>query len=766
MLFLRLSVSSLALCSTAAFAQVGPAESPSAAQAKPAAAQSTQNPVDAAQPTTNALPDANDDIVVTAERRSTSLQRTGVAASVLTGEDLVQKSVNTVEQLQFATPSLTVNTSGQSNSFNIRGIGKSEITTSVGVGVITYRDGVATFPGYFQTEPYYDISSVEVLRGPQGTFAGGNATGGAVFITETNPSFDKIGGFATAQYGNYNDVKLQGAVNVPLSDTLAIRLATNHEWRDTFSKVSGPYTGNPGDLRAHSGRASLLWQPDSHLRVLVKGDYNNIEYGGFPASPSYSNLGTAAAPRYVPNQSDPLVVSLNAPLAGRDEFARVSGNISYTFDSGLTIRSITGWQQGTTSEKIDADGTSRGNPGVSVGNDTFEDHANEYIWSQEVNIISPDRGRFNWLVGGYWQYDSYTFPDGNGYVLLTPNSLVTSLRIVGTNPRTALAGFAQVGYKLTDNLEVTLGGRYSRTTTRNNILVPLTIPALNLNTTLVQNDFTANKRFNGKAAINWTIDQNNFFYAFVATGSKAGGLNGSNLFGVAPRAFDPEDVTDYEIGVKSTLLGGRLRTQIGGYYNRYKNFQVTIVDPTIPSFNSIFNVPEVTKLYGVEASAQGKFGNLQLDANTSVSNSELGTFYAFDPRTPHTGACNAVTGPATTTGCIDLGGRRQPYAPRFTLSVGAQYAFDLGSDATLTPRVDFAHIAQVWGTLFQRNDLGDNLGERNILNAQLTFVKGQVSVSGYGTNLTDQHYVGSLTSLRLRLPGAPRQYGIRVSTKF
>ena len=131
-------------------------------------------------PTTAAQADAapTTDVVVTAERRSTGLQRTAVAASVLTSEDLTRKSIQTVEQLQFATPSLTINTSGQSNSFNIRGIGKTEITSSIGVGVVTYRDGVATFPGYFQTEPYYDIASVEVLRGPQGTFAGGNATGG------------------------------------------------------------------------------------------------------------------------------------------------------------------------------------------------------------------------------------------------------------------------------------------------------------------------------------------------------------------------------------------------------------------------------------------------------------------------------------------------------------------------------------------------------------------------------------------------------------
>lgn len=694
------------------------------------------------------------DVVVTAERRSTSLQRTGVAASVLTGDDLVRKSVNTVEQLQFATPSLTVNTSGQANSFNIRGIGKSEISSSVGVGVVTYRDGVATFPGYFQTEPYYDIASVEVLRGPQGTFAGGNATGGAVFITETNPSFDGIKGYALAQYGNYNDLKSQGAINLPISDTLAIRVAGNFEKRDSFFTVTGPWTGNPGNLNSVSARASLLWQPNSHVRLLIKGDYNKVNYGGFPNTPAY--FGSANAP--ILNTNDPFKVTSNAPLSGQDEFGRISANLSYTFDSGLIIRSITGYQRGTTQEQLDADGT-------STGNDTFQDFANEHIWSQELNIVSPDTGRFTWLLGGYYQYDKYDFPAGKGYVSITPSSLLTSLRIVGTNPHTATAAFGQIGYKLTDALQLTVGGRWSRTTSRNDAAYPITLPLLGINTTLYQRDFNANSNVDGKIALNWTINPDHFLYAFVATGTKAGGLNGANIFGVTPRGFLPEKVTDYEIGWKGTLLNGHLRTQIGGYYNHYKNFQVTIVDPTTPNFNSIFNVPNATKLYGFEASAQGSFDRFQFDFSTSISHSELGRFYAFDPRTAHSGACDPANGPASATGCVDLGGRRQTYSPQFTLSVGAQYTLPVGSDMTLTPRVDYAHISSVWGTLFQVGALGDYLEPRNIVNAQLTLTNGKWSLAGYSTNLTDQHYIGSLNGIR-RMAAPPRQYGIRVSTTF
>ncbi|MEN2790977.1 TonB-dependent receptor [Sphingomonas oligophenolica] len=680
------------------------------------------------------------EVVVTAERRATSLQRTSVAATVLTAQDLVKKSVNSVEQLQFSTPSLTVNTSGQANSFNIRGIGKAEISSSVGVGVITYRDGVATFPGYFQREPYYDIASVEVLRGPQGTFAGGNATGGAVFINEANPNFDGVHGFATGQYGNYNDVKFQGAINLPLSDTLALRFATNVERRDTFFHVSGPWTGNPGDLRSYSGRASLLWQPTSQLRVVLKGDYNNIDVGGYPGSP--------AAATY-----DPFEVSANADLSGRDEFGRISLNVSYDFDSGIVLRSISGYQHGTLQETLDYDGT-------STTSYFFKDFVHERIWSQEFNLLSPSTGPFTWLVGAYYQNDKFIFPVG-GYLLQQPAGGF-DYSLEGNNPHTSLAGFGQVGYQLTSRLQATFGLRYSRMTTRNNFAFH--VPEYGINKT--QNDFYAYKKATGKIALNWTVDSNNFLYAFVATGSKSGGLNGPPLFdNVTPPAFKAEEVTDYELGWKATLLNGHLRTQLGGYYNRYKNFQVTIYDPSGKSVSAFYNVTTPTALYGVEASAQGSFGAFGFDFASAFSHSSLGTFFAFDPRVAHTGVCDSTTGPATSTGCIDLTGRSQTYAPRFTLSVGAQYAFPLSDGASLTPRVDFAHISSAWGTLFQKAERGDYLAERNIVNAQLTLQKGGWTIAGFGTNLTDQHYIGSINGLR-RLPGSPRQYGVRVTRNF
>ena len=146
-----------------------------------------------------------DEIIVTAERRRTDLQKTAIAATVMSGEKVANAGVTNVDQLQFISPSATVNNFGQGIDFNIRGIGKAEHNSQTTTGVITYRDGVATFPGYFTAEPYYDLARVEILRGPQGTFVGENATGGAVFVTSNDPVINGgHTGYIQADAGNYD----------------------------------------------------------------------------------------------------------------------------------------------------------------------------------------------------------------------------------------------------------------------------------------------------------------------------------------------------------------------------------------------------------------------------------------------------------------------------------------------------------------------------------------------------------------------------------
>ncbi|MFC7378366.1 TonB-dependent receptor [Brevundimonas sp. GCM10030266] len=686
------------------------------------------------------------EVVVTAERRTTNLQETPIAASVLTGEQLQNKGVINIETLQFSMPSVTVQNSGQGNSFNVRGIGKTENSSSIGVGVITYRDGVAVFPAYFQNEPFYDIQSLELLRGPQGTFAGQNATGGAVFITQRNPDLSGVNGYITGQYGSYDNVRLQGAVNVPLGDTFAMRLAFNREERDSFYEViqGTPTTGNtPGEYESESYRASFLWEPTEALRVLWKNDYSRVDLGGYPTTPLAGRDGL-------------FNLRWNGPALAQDETFRSVLNISYAFDNGITLRSVTGYQDGTTAVRADLDGTATL---------PFESRikADQRLWSQEFNLISPDTGRLSWILGAYYQDDLITFPPGQFSTsqYLSPTvPLLIHITLQGENPKTTTAAFGQISYDLTDSLELQVGARYSRSTVENDAISA--IPEAGLS--IAQNDRVEEDKITGKVALNWTLDDDNFLYGFVATGYKAGGLNGPNILGAPPGPFEGEEVTDIELGWKSTMLDGRVRTQLGAYYNIYKNFQVIVGDPVVPTITTISNVAGDTYLYGLEASAQGRFGALGFDFGLSLSKSELGDFFAIDPRGAMAGGCNGQSGPAGPT-CINVGGNPQTYAPEMTLSAGVEYDFAVAG-GTLTPRVDFSHISETWGTIFANEARGDHLDARSIVNAQLTWDSGTGWMAqAYGTNLTDEEYIGAVKSGQ-RYAGPPRQYGVRLTRTF
>ncbi len=684
-----------------------------------------------------------EEVVVTAERRTTSLQRTAIAAAVLSGEQLQDRGVTNIEQLQFSMPSVTVQNSGQGNSFNIRGIGKTENNSSVGVGVITYRDGVAVFPAYFQNEPFFDIASLEVLRGPQGTFAGQNATGGAVFITQRNPDFGGFGGYLTGQYGNYDNVRLQGAVNIPLGETLAARIAFNKENRDSFYDVLGtPTRGEPGVLDTRSVRGSLLWEPNDRLRVLLKSDYTFHDMGGYPTSPIFSPL--------------PLhTVATNGPFAAQDETARTVLNVSYEFANGITLRSISGAQYGTTLVRADTDGT-------ATLPFTYYGETEQRLLSQELTLVSPDEGRLTWVVGAYYQDDLITFPPGQFITtqFVAPTvPLLYEIILEGENPKTTAAGFGQITYDLTDALELQVGARYTRSTVEND--ARLRAPLLGLQ--LTQDDRSEEDAVTGKVALNWTIDDDNFIYGFVARGHKAGGLNGPNLAFVPPKAFEGEEVTDFELGWKSAFFDGQVRTQVGAYYNIYQNFQINIGDPTVPAITSVLNVTDDTILYGLEASAQGRFGALGIDAGLSVSHSELGQFFAADPRRARTGLCDQNSGPASGN-CVNLDGNAQTFAPELTVNLGVEYAIALGG-GTLTPRVDYSHISETWASVFADEALGDRLESRDLVNAQLTYETGDWRLQAYSTNLSDLEYIASVKTGQ-RYAGAPRQYGIRLTKTF
>jgi len=683
------------------------------------------------------------EVVVTAERRHTDLQTTPISATVLNGTTLAEMGVTTVDQLQFATPGATIDNFGQGIDFNIRGVGKAEHNSQTTVGVVTYRDGVGTFPGYFQEEPYYDVASVEILRGPQGTFGGQNATGGAVFVTTNDPVINGgYHGYLQAQGGNYTDFGLQGAVNLPISDTLAARLAFNSESRDSFYNITGPgggeYNGNPGKLRIGSMRIGLLWKPDDELTVLFKTDYNYLNLGAYPADPYNAT-------------NDLFNITADAPQQALDRFGRSVLKVDYVLPDGITLRSVSGYQKGNTTYAADLDGT-------SAPLETFHDSVDETLWSEEFNIISPEKGFVTWILGGYADRDTYYFlPPYQFLIAAPPGNPATEYSLQGSNPVTAFAGFGQLSFQLSDAFQLQIGGRYTTSETTNHVQV------LQFGFPLADEQTAKYVNTSGKVSLNWSVSTNNFLYAFASTGFRPGGLNVPVGLGT-PAAFGAEKLTDFELGWKSTALDGHLRTQIDGFYDLYRDFQVTIGYPQVPTFGFEVNNPNTTHLYGIEAQTQAVFGQLSFDAGTTVMHSSLGQFYATDPRIPAFTPCDPSTGPSSAS-CINLTGHSQTYAPNFTFNVGAQYKFNLSAEDRLTPRINYGYVAPQWATLFENPALGDHLAGRDIAGAQVGWTHGHLVTTLYGTNITDQHYVGALNS-GLRFAGPPRQFGLRVLLGF
>jgi iron complex outermembrane receptor protein len=706
--------------------------------------------------------DGAQELVVTAERRAINLQKAAIAATVLTGAQLKTRGIDNVDMLQFTTPSLSIVDTGVGAVINIRGIGKSDQGQEVAPGTLIYRDGVSVTPGgILSDEPYYDISNVEVLRGPQGTFAGENATGGAIFITETDPRLGQFGGWIEGQYGNYNDARLQAAVNIPIGDTFALRLATDDERRDSFFHVTGPYTGGNGRLYLGAGRVSALWQPTKAFKALLKVDYMDEDM----AHPSGLFFGSTANLFNVTEAGHQL---------GFERQIRTVLQLSYEFDNGITIKSISGYQLGKVGATIDANGAP-----TAASELTYHTRSVDQTESEEVDVLSPSTGRFQWVAGGVYQSDIVSQPNRSNWLSLAPGGSPATSNYIGLDQyradKDSWGVFGQGTFDITPTLKLQAGARYSSLSfTLNsldeahallpiapNVVIPITEGQR------IVGDTEKDSKVTGKVDLEWSVDPNNMLYAFVATGHKGGGVNGLGVLHVLapgtlpppappselPAQFGPEDVLNYEIGWKASAFDNHLHTQLDAFYNDYTGFQVAFYDARVAAGIDV-NAPGHTIIDGVEAQAQAQFGGWSFDFGASYLHSSLGNITAADARNTPVGAP------------VNLAGREQTYAPPWTVQVGAQYAFDLPDGATVTPRVDYGYVGAQWATLFQVRP-EDYLAARSLVNAQLIYERpDNWRVTFYATNLFNQRYVAAQILDNLAVPGPPQQFGVRLFKSF
>jgi iron complex outermembrane receptor protein len=772
------------------------------AQTAPAQTAVAQNTVaqNGAAPATNS--DALEEVVVTAERRNTSEQTTPISMEALSGAQIAEKNFITVTDIQQAVPSMTVNNGGLFQSINIRGIGNSVINPSIATGVAVMRDG------HFQPEtiglslPFYDIADVEVLRGPQGTYIGASSTGGAVLINSANPNFNGLSGYAETLFGDYADKKVTGAVNLPINDTMAARIAFNYETRNSFYKDIGadydPLPGkpfsDPGQLDNQNIRISYLWKPTDNFQALLKFEFNHSNTDGTPDQPNqnvYLNPATGTfnhSPYYAYSTHSPFTLNDDVGDRADVEVNNIYGlELKYTLPGDIVLRSMTGLQHNDVYQTVDVDATCAATcvpvalqgeyPGV------YTHHTigpNNNYKSQEFNLTSSADGPFTWIVGGWYFYRDTPVElvqYNSGYPDLTnaataPEGVtgqVQQIVTIGAIERTS-GIFADAKYKFTSQWEVELGVRGNHDDNSNYGAIEVNLPAVAGGGQLYIPNTGSYKQTTptAKLGVNYTPIENQFLYAFVARGYKAGGINNA----VTPN-FAPEHVTDYEVGWKSKLFDDHLITDIGGFWMNYQGLQQPIIQVgTNTGQAEITNLGD-SKIKGIEATIQGRAAGFTAELDLAYDKSTLGGINAIATYElgPNAGSLGRQCPPGVTTGCFNytpyiqnLSGEQNPYAPEFTANLSVDYAIPVGDNATLRPKLTFEHMDKQYASIFQK----DNyylMGARELLNGSLNWESNPWLVQVYCNNLTDRLYVSGYTG-NIEYYGNPRQIGIRVNRTF
>ena len=692
------------------------------------------------------------EIVVTAQRRTEKLQDVPVSATAFNSASLEAKAITSLADLQTASPALSITDGGIIQTVNIRGIGLASNSPNVTAGVATYVDGIFQ-PPIVQANSFYDLASIEVLRGPQGTLVGSNSTGGAIFISSANPDLNAgLGGYFEVSGGNYDYVGTEAALNIPLSDVFGIRAAGFYRNRDSYYTDVGPFHNRAGRLRESGGRLTMLWKPGS-FQAIAKLSINDRNGGGYPYRPI---SGTPLAAFRV---GDIRTLSFDEPVSNRDLAFQASLELRQELANGIVLRSLTGYQNKRIKNLNDLDASQAPPP----DGDIFENYfAAEKVYTQEINIISPTGGAFDWILGGYFQRNDIT-------VRILQDQAGFPTDILPTNQRTTTGLFAQGNIELSPGLELQTGARYStyKATGGGFVFIgrdipgfpPVGLPVADLSGSHKDSLVT------GKVALNWKIDRDNLLYALVARGYKPGGFNS------ATSEFDSEKVLSYEAGWKSTFLGGRIRTQLSAFYNEYANFQFNVIEPST-GFAGVQNISSV-KIRGAEAQLQGRFGGLGFDGNIAYVHSKLAAVSFVDTRLSGAGNLGPQCPPGVPSNpplCFDYasqpgGGGPNLYAPKWSWNLGVDYRLELGSGTTLTPRLNWAYIGSQFTSLAY-SPTTDRLPGRRLLSGMITLrTESGLKVEAYGTNLTNRKYISGQFGTN-EFYGAPREYGLRFGMDF
>ena len=716
-----------------------------AAQAQDAAAQD-QVPAQtgaepAASPAGAAANGALEDIVVTAERRQQSLQSVPISATVLNANELARRGVTSLNQIQQVAPSVAINTYNRSTYINIRGVGIAQSAPTSNPGVAYYLDGVLIPHEQFIGQSFYDIGSIEVLRGPQGTLTGQNSTGGAIYVRTPEPEYSTMSGYFDGTAENYSHYRAAAAVNLGLNDNVAVRVAAVHDQRDSFTNnLAGVST--PGNSNLDSARINIaLRTSDNLLKVNLRGEWFD-----------YKTDNNAVKNRADTVSADPFTIEEDARSYLNQHGYRLAGEARYDLSDAVQARGLVSWQDGYTHDQTDGDRTATSAPRPPTANvGRISQSSTDFrTLIGEVNLLSINKGPLQWVVGGFLLSESVPV------TLLTDNFHTTEF--VSGNSFTYTEAknrskslFGQLNLFVTPELELIAGGRYSWD---KQIYRRDAVSSTVYNPAYVSSE--SSHKLTGKLGVNYHLGRN-LLYATVSKGYKAGGVN----LTVNSPNFGPETNLVYEAGFKTELADRHLRVNGDIYRSTYKNIQLSSLVGGLPVTQNALSGHS----YGGELETTAQFGGFSASGG-------IGYLHA---RFANSSCISDTNSPGTDPGCptnlrFVPEGRDLPFSPKWTINGGVQYAAALGGDFVLTPRVQYSHLPSQYATPFPST--ATFVPGRSLWDARLTLDIGErYKIEGFVQNIGNKTYIASQVQSSSSatggiLYGAPRTYGVRAVVKF
>ena len=691
-------------------------------------------------------------IVVTAQRREERLQDVPVSVTAFDAELLQKSGVTDTRALTQVIPNMVFSRVNSSVQPYVRGIGTRNANVGDEANVATYIDGVYQPVMSSTAFDLVNVERVEVLRGPQGTLFGRNATGGLINVITTDPSYEPEASF-TARVGSFNERSLGLYGSTGLSDALAVNLSMFTYEDDGYVDhvVKG---GKIGDRNALIGRAKMLVEPNDDWRILLTLAYNkNSDGSGVAVQPYMGNTAANAAPPFGVVPTQPWESSINTPTTLDSEQLSFDLQTTTDFDQ-FSLQTTTSFQTNVSVSVTDTDATDKQIQSSRAVLDS------EYV-STEWRLLSNGEGKFNWIAGvflidGVGTFDPIYSFNSAGAVAVT---------IESQQNMQSWAVFGEGSYDFNDRWSLTLGGRYSYEQRDFNGALKLGGVTQISSVGPLDDSFS---KFTPRVTLQYNITDTSNVYATYSQGFKSGLYNGFSTSAASGLFADPEQLDAFELGLKSDPLSW-LRANISLFHYEYKDQQLSIRRP---------NTTSTLLLNAAESSMNGAEVELLAQATDELSLRLSGSWLdatwdsfpeavTFDPIT----TCPTGVAPCGNSSSIgvDVSGNHMLRAPEYTLGGGFNWEHDINNG----PVGAIGASGNVFysGEYFWDFDNRLRQPEYTTVNAQvyLTSIDDKWKFTVWGNNLTDEEVFQQLTSgsqADLASYERPASYGVSVSGKF